>query len=83
MNRKQHMLHTIKRMYQKGINKYLLGIVWFCSGCFGLFGFAFLITASSIFAWLMYGAMSMEMVVGVIGLIWSIRDAVKQIKGDQ
>ncbi len=76
--KKQNFVHLL--FHKKGVNKYLLRVLYFCVGCFALFAFAYLFTASDLFAWLMYGAISMGIVVSAIGIIWHIRDVAKEMK---
>src|SRR5579875_267906 len=51
--KKQNFVHLL--FHKKGVNKYLLRVLYFCVGCFALFAFAYLFTASDLFAWLKYG----------------------------
>ncbi len=85
MRKKYGVLHILKVMYDVGHQKkrsryVILGSLWFCAGCLIFFAFAFLITAQDVFAWLVYTAMGMTIVVGVVGIIWLVRGALKQIK---
>jgi len=86
MSRKQDALCMLKLighiLYQRRVNKFFMGILCFCIGCYALFAFVFLLTALDTFAWLMYGSMGMGIIVGAVGIMWRIRDVVKQIKRD-
>lgn len=88
MHKKHNILHVLKIMYdighrRKRSNYAILGSLCFCAGCLVFFTFAFLLTALDTYAWLIYGAMGMGIVVQVLGIIWLIRDAVKQIKSEE
>jgi MFS-type transporter involved in bile tolerance (Atg22 family) len=84
MNNRQSIINLLKAIYhvsqQKKANKYLVAILCFCIGCYALFALMVLFTALDIFAWLMYGAMTIGIIVGIITFIDHIHDAIKQIK---
>jgi hypothetical protein len=84
MNKGQNVLYMLKLVYhvsqQRKANKYLVAILCFCIGCYALFAFMVLFTALDIFAWFMYGAMIIGIIVGIITFIYHMHDVIKQIK---
>ncbi len=82
-----NIFHLLKIMYDMDHRRrrgyyILLGSLGFCAGCLIFSAFAFLLTARDIFAQLVYAVVGMIVVVGVVGIIWLVQGALKQIKRD-
>lgn len=84
MSTKPSRRHTLKLafdiMHQRGINKRFLIIFYSCFGVFALFAFTFLFTQNNIFALLMEITMVITATIVVLGIIWYIREVMKEIK---
>jgi len=81
------MLSVVKQVLRRSVaptkgDKRFLTVLFCCVGLYAMMAFTFLITASDLFAWLMYATMGLIVVAEVALIVWRIRDVARQLKED-
>ena len=84
MQEKRNILSTMRRASrrarQRGINKYVLIILYFFGLSFAFLALAAIFTQNIMLAFIMKGALYATALVSILGMIWHIVDVVKQVK---
>lgn len=88
MRKKHKVLHTLEVMSeigpQGGVRKYVtLSGMLLCAVLMVGFAFAGILTDMHLFGWLLYGAMGLEIIVDITGILWLIRDALQKINENE
>ncbi len=88
MSKRQYIVYILKQLLHRSFNPqpedmFILVILYFCVGCIVVFAFAFILSSLDFFAWLMYGAMSVGVIIEVLTIIWRVQYIIKQNKGKE
>jgi len=85
MSKRQYIFYILNQLYYRSFHrqpedKYMLGILYICAGGIAVFAFAFILSTLDIFIWLMYGAMSVGVILEVIVIAVRIKSITEQMK---